>query len=134
VAQAVVNRDSPANAKKGVATMRKILLPLCFVLALALGGQALAGHQSTSKVTKVTVAMHDPGCHSFLVGGTYLKTLSVHGPASLLNADEATLIVAGKNGTKTVKVGKTMLLDRGVYRITMVKQAPDDNHLVLSVR
>ena len=114
--------------------MRTILLSLCFVIALALGGQALAGHQSTSKVTKVTVAMHDPGCHWFLVGGKYVKTLSVRGPASLLNTDEATLIVAGSRGTTTVKVGKTIVLGRGVYRITMVKQAPDDNHLVLSVR
>ena len=115
--------------------MRKFLLPLCFALVLALGaGQALAGHQSASKVTRVTVAMHDPGCHSFLVGGKYLKRLSVHGPASLLNTDEATLIVAGSHGTKTVAVGKTIVLGHGVYRITMVKQAPDDNHLVLSVR
>ena len=115
--------------------MRKILLPFCLLLALAVGGsQALAAHQSTSKVTKVTVAMHDPGCHSFLVGGKYLKKLTVNGPASLLNVDEATLIVAGSHSTKTVDVGKTIVLARGVYHITMVKQAPDDNHLLLTVR
>lgn len=116
--------------------MRKIVLPLCLVLlALAFGGsQALAGHQSPRNVTKVTVAMHDPGCHWFLVGGKFLKKLSVQGPASLLNVDEAPLIVAGSGGTKTVNVGKKIVLGHGVYHLTMVKQAPDDNHLVLSVR
>jgi hypothetical protein len=78
--------------------------------------------------------MHDPGCHAFLSHGMYLKKLSVSGPASVLNVDEAALIVAGTHGTKTVAVGKTVVLGRGVYHITMVKQAPDDNHLVLTVR
>jgi hypothetical protein len=115
--------------------MRKILLPLCLILALAVGGgQALAAHHSASAPTKVTIAMHDPGCHAFLVGGKYLKTLSVHGPASILNVDENTLIIAGNHSTKTVKIGKTIVLARGVYHITMVKQAPDDNHLLLTVR
>ena len=114
--------------------MRKILLPLCLFLALAVGSQALAAHQSARKLTKVTIAMHDPGCHAFLVRGKYLKTLSVSGPASILNVDEATLIVAGSHSTKSVKVGKTIVLAPGVYRITMVKQAPDDNHLLLTVR
>jgi hypothetical protein len=115
--------------------MRKTLLPLCLILALAIGGsQALAARHSASTPTKVTIAMHDPGCHAFLVGGKYLKTLSVKGPASILNVDENTLIIAGKSSTKTVKVGKTIVLARGVYHITMVKQAPDDNHLLLTVR
>ena len=115
--------------------MRKILLPFCLALALTVGGsQALAAHQSASKPTKVTIAMHDPGCHWFLVGGKYLKTLSVKGPASLFNIDEAPLIVAGNQSTKTIKVGKTISLARAVYHITMVKQAPDDNHLLLTVR
>jgi hypothetical protein len=115
--------------------MRKILLPFCLFLALAVGGgQALAAHHSAGTPTKVTVAMHDPGCHAFLVGGKYLKTLSVSGPASLMNVDEATLIVKGSHSTKTVKVGKTLVLGHGVYHITMVRQAPDDNHLLLTVR
>jgi hypothetical protein len=115
--------------------MRKILLPACLVLALAVGAsQALAAHRSASKPTKVTIAMHDPGCHAFLVGGRYLKTLSVTGSASVLNVDENTLIITGNQSTKTVKVGKTIVLGRGVYHITMVKQAPDDNHLLLTVR
>jgi hypothetical protein len=104
-------------------------------LALALGaGQALAAHRSAGTPTKVTIAMHDPGCHAFLVHGKYLKKLSVNGPASVLNVDEAALIIAGTHGTKTVAVGKTIRLAAGVYHITMVKQAPDDNHLVLTVR
>ncbi len=115
--------------------MRKTLLPLFLILALAVGGgQALAAHHSASTPTTVTIAMHDPGCHAFLVGGKYLKKLSVNGPASVRNVDENTLIIAGSHGAKTVKVGKTIVLARGVYHITMVKQAPDDNHLLLTVR
>jgi hypothetical protein len=33
-----------------------------------------------------------------------------------------------------VGVGKTLLLGKGTYAITMVGQAPDDNHLKLVVR
>ena len=48
--------------------MRKLLLlPLA---ALALAAPAAAGR------APLVVAMHDPGCHSFLVNGKYLK--SVH--------------------------------------------------------
>ena len=53
----------------------------------------------------------------------------------LLNLDEATLIVKGPGGTKHDKVGMTLkLTKKGVYKITMVKQAPDDNHLKLTIK
>jgi hypothetical protein len=78
--------------------------------------------------------MHDPGCHWFLVGGAYTKRLSVSGPISLLNLDEAALRVAGPSGSKLDPVGKKLTLGRGVYHITMVKQAADDNHLLLTVK
>ncbi|HEY8407935.1 MAG TPA: hypothetical protein VIK66_08160, partial [Gaiellaceae bacterium] len=81
----------------------------------------------------VTVAMHDPGCHWFLVGGAYKQHLAVSGPVSLLNFDEAPLRIAGPSGVTFEPVGKKLTLTRGVYRITMVKQASDDNHLVLTV-
>jgi hypothetical protein len=58
----------------------------------------------------------------------------VKGPARLLNVDEAALRVVGHGTTARVAVGKTVLLAKGSYAITMVGQAPDDNHLKLVVR
>jgi hypothetical protein len=80
--------------------------------------------------------MRDPGCHWFYVGGgpnhrQYVKAVVRNG---LLNLDEAALIMTGPGGTKIEPGGaKLTLWDRGVYAITMVKQAPDDNHLRLTV-
>ena len=51
----------------------------------------------------------------------------------LPNLDEAALEVAGHAGTKLDAVGKQLVLARGGYHITMVGQAPDDNHLKLVV-
>ena len=110
--------------------MRKLILPFAAALAAALAG---TGSAATTAKT-VTVAMHDPGCHWFLVGGTYKKSLTVSGPISLLNFDEAALKVVGPAGLKLDPVGKKLTLGRGVYHITMVKQAADDNHLLLTVR
>jgi hypothetical protein len=78
--------------------------------------------------------MHDPGCHWFAVGGKFLSSLTVTGPVKLANFDEAALIVAGPSGVKHDAVGKLLPLGPGTYRITMVGQAPDDNHLKLVVR
>jgi hypothetical protein len=77
--------------------------------------------------------MHDPGCHWFLAGGKYVKALTVKGPVALRNLDEAALKVVGSTGVKRDPVGKQILLARGVYKITMVGQAPDDNTLHLQV-
>ena len=64
----------------------------------------------------------------------YVKSLTRSGPVTLLNLDEATLIIKGPEGTKTERVGaKLTLMAKGTYHITMVKQAPDHNHLVLRV-
>jgi hypothetical protein len=53
---------------------------------------------------------------------------------TLLNLDEAAMIIKGPGGTKIEKVGaKLTLKAKGVYHLTMVKQAPDDNHLVLRI-
>ena len=47
---------------------------------------------------------------------------------TLVNYDEAALEIKGPGGTKIEKVGaKLTLRARGLYRITMVGQAPDDN-------
>ena len=115
--------------------MKKLTLSLMLVAALTLGvGQAL-GHAAHAKApTKVMVVMHDPGCHVFSVGGRFEKKLAVSGPARLVNFDEATLLVAGKGAVRRAAVGKSVLLGKGTYTITMVRQAPDDNHLRLVVR
>jgi hypothetical protein len=105
------------------------------VLSLAAAAMlSLAGTQAMAAGThKVTVVMHDPGCHWFAVGGTFKKTLSVKGTVSLANYDEAALKVVGPTGVKRDPVGKSIILGHGVYKITMVGQAPDDNTLKLTV-
>ena len=102
------------------------------LLALAAGQAVAAGHHSSTKT--VVVAMHDPGCHWFAVGGKFVKKLTVTGPVALANYDEAALKVAGPAGVKRDPIGKKVTLGRGVYTITMVGQAPDDNTLELIVK
>jgi hypothetical protein len=115
--------------------MRK---PLATLVVLAAGllalaaGQALAAARHSS-VKTVTVAMHDPGCHWFSVGGKFVKTLKVRGPVALANYDEAALKIAGPSGLKRDAVGKKITLGHDAYTITMVGQAPDDNTLRLVV-
>jgi hypothetical protein len=112
--------------------MRKLILIGIAALMFA----APAGAAPTTLI----IAMKDPGCHWFYTGGgpnhrKYVKTVVRSGPVTLLNLDEAALIVKGPGGTKTEPVGaKLTLKAKGVYKITMVKQAPDDNHLKLTVR
>ena len=108
--------------------MKKLAVITVAVVALLIGQGAAASTKT------VTVAMHDPGCHWFLVGGKYMKSLSVKGPVSLVNLDEAALKIAGASGVKLDAIGKKVALVRGTYRITMVGQAPDDNTLRLVVK
>ena len=90
--------------------------------------------------TQLIVAMRDPGRHWFYTGGgpnqrKYAKTVVRHGPVTLLNLDEAALKIKGPGGTKKQAVGaKLTLKAKGVYKITMVKQAADDNHLKLTIK
>ena len=114
--------------------MKALTLSIATMAVLALGATQALAHSSATHATKtVTVAMHDPGCHWFTVGGTYKTTLSVKGPIKLRNLDEAALEVTGAKGTQRDGVLKSLSLGRGVYHITMVGQAPDDNHLKLTV-
>jgi len=114
--------------------MKKIAMLYLAVALLAFGtGQAFA-HTTHATATKVTVVMHDPGCHWFSANGAFKTKLAVKGPAKLLNVDEAALKVVGAGTVQRVAVGKTALLGKGTYAITMVGQAPDDNHLKLVVR
>jgi hypothetical protein len=114
--------------------MKKIAVLYLAIALLAVGaGQAFA-HPTHATPTKVTVVMHDPGCHWFSVNGAFKLKLAVKGSAKLLNVDEAALKVVGAGTIRRVAVGKTALLGKGTYAITMVGQAPDDNHLKLVVR
>jgi hypothetical protein len=107
--------------------MRKLIF-------IAIAALVLAAPAAARKAPLV-VAMHDPGCHWFHVGGKYTKSVVRHGPVALLNQDEAALKIKGPGGTKLDRVGaKVTLRARGVYHITMVHQAPDDNHLTLTVK
>jgi hypothetical protein len=112
--------------------MRKLILTAVGALMLA----APAGAASPTLI----VAMKDPGCHWFYTGGgpdarKYTKTLVRTGPVTLLNLDEAALIIKSPGGTKKEAVGaKLALKAKGVYKITMVKQAPDDNTLKLTIK
>ncbi len=107
--------------------MQKLIL--IGIAALALAAPAAAGK------APLVIAMHDPGCHWFQVGGKYVKSVTRTGPVTLLNQDEAALRIKGPGGLELEPVGKKVTLRaRGTYRITMVHQAPDDNHLVLHVR
>ena len=112
--------------------MKKLILTLATLALFAFASvQALAA--TSHAATKVTVVMRDPGCHWFAVGKTFKTTLAVKGPVSLVNYDEAMLKIVGPTGVKRDPVGKSITLGHGVYKITMVGQASDDNHLKLTV-
>ena len=119
--------------------MRKFTLIAIAVLALAASAVATSAASATATKAPLIVAMRDPGCHWFYLGGgpnnrKYAKSVTRGGPVTLQNLDEAALIVKGPSGTKIMRVGtKLTLVAKGTYRITMVKQAPDDNHLILKV-
>ena len=118
--------------------MRKLILT--GIAGLALAASAATGTTAASGATKLIVAMKDPGCHWFYVGGgpnhrQFVKTVTRSGPVTLVNLDEAALIIKGPGGTRHEKVGAKLTLKlKGVYKITMVKQAPDDNHLKLTIK
>jgi len=88
----------------------------------------------------LVVAMRDPGCHWFYTGGgpnhrNYSLTAVHCGSVPLVNLDEAALKIKGPGGTKILPVGKRLMVTaKGVYGITMVGQAPDDNHLKLTIK
>jgi hypothetical protein len=125
--------------------MRKLIVTAIAGLSLLtaslmLVATAAARPATTAKATRLVVAMRDPGCPWFYLGGgpshrKYSKAVTRTGPVKLVNFDEDTLIVKGPGGTKHAKVGATLTLKaKGLYKITMVKQAPDDNHLKLTIK
>ena len=112
--------------------MRKLILTTLAALVLAAPAAAAPA--------KLVIAMRDPCCHWFYLGGgpthrKYVKTVVRSGPVTLVNLDEAALKIRGPGGAKIERVGaKLTLRAKGVYRITMVGQAPDDNHLKLTIK
>jgi hypothetical protein len=114
--------------------MKKVAVLYLAIALLAVGVGQASARSTHATPTKVTVVMHDPGCHWFSVNGAFKTKLAVKGSAKLLNVDEAALKVVGAGTVRRVALGKTVLLGKGTYTITMVGQEPDDNHLKLVVR
>jgi hypothetical protein len=120
--------------------MRTLTLTAIVGLMIAVPVATAASHLAAATPTKLIVAMHDPGCHWFYASGgpnhrKYAKTVTRSGPVKLVNLDEAALVIKGPGGTKHDKVGASLILKtKGLYTITMVKQAPDDNHLKLTIK
>lgn len=118
--------------------MRKAILIGIGTIALVAAAPFASG--GTTSTTKLVVAMHDPGCHWFYVGGgpnhrKFVKSVTRTGAVRLVNLDEDALVIKGPKGTVKEKVGATLTLKaKGLYKITMVKQAPDDNHLRLTIK
>jgi hypothetical protein len=119
--------------------MKISLIPLAVAATICAGafgaGQALANgtHQSTPPKT-LQIVMHDPGCHWFKVHGKYTRSAKVTGRVRLVNFDEDALKVMSRHAIQRVAVGKSIVVGRGQYVITMVGQASDDNYLRLTVR
>jgi len=119
--------------------MRKCILISMALLAFAASALMASAASAGANKGPLIIAMKDPGCHWFYVGGgpnhrQYMKSVTRVGPVTLLNLDEAAMVIKGPGGTKIEKVGaKLTLKTKGVYHLTMVKQAPDDNHLVLKI-
>ena len=119
--------------------MRTLMLISLAVVAFGASAVATSAAPAAATNAPLVIAMRDPGCHWFYLGGgpnhrKYAKSMVRSGPVTLLNLDEAALIVKGPGGTSLARVGgKLTLTGKGVYHITMVKQAPDDNHLLLRI-
>lgn len=94
---------------------------------------APARHAAMAPVTGLNVVMKDPGCHWFQTDAGLKASTSIKGPVRLMNMDEAALKIVGPSGTTIDHVGKSVVLQSGKYRITMVGQKPDDNKLKLAV-
>ena len=118
--------------------MRKLIL--IAVAGLMVAAPAAAGPSAKAGPTKLTVVMRDPGCHWFYLGGgpnhrRYATTVTRTGPVTLLNLDEAALKIKGPGGTRTERVGARLTLrGKGVYKIWMVGQEPDDKILKLTIK
>ena len=119
--------------------MHKFISISIAVLAFTAFAVATSSASVAASTAPLIIAMKDPGCHWFYTGGgpnnrRYVTSVTRSGPVTLLNLDEAAMIIKGPGGTKIEKVGaKLTLAAKGTYHLTMVKQASDDNHLSLKI-
>ena len=119
--------------------MHKFISSSIAVLAFTAFAVATSSASGAASTAPLIIAMKDPGCHWFYTGGgpnnrRYVTSVTRSGPVTLLNLDEAAMIIKGPAGTKTEPVGaKLTLKAKGIYHLTMVRQAADDNHLTLKV-
>lgn len=118
---------------------RTLTLSLLAAVAAAVALGAAAGVADAApgigSPKVVPIAMKDPGCHWFFTGGRYRSRLVVSGETTFFNTDESALVFKGPGLSRRLPVGSKLAISTpGTYRITMVGQAPDDNHLVLVVR
>jgi hypothetical protein len=114
-----------------------LIAALAAAVALVVAGIATASPARVHaiKAKAVNIVMADPGCHWFADGAKHYKAVSVARGTSFRNIDEAALIFKGAGFHKQLAVGKSLTITKaGTYHITMVKQAPDDNHLLLVVK
>src|SRR5262249_56803358 len=79
-----------------VPTVRKLILT-------GIAGLVLATPAAAAPTT-LMVAMRDPGCHWFYLGGrpgnrTFAKTVIRHGPLTLVNLDQASMMIMSPCGT-----------------------------------
>jgi hypothetical protein len=120
-----------------------VVLSLCTMITVAAhwsyrGTTVVAAptamHRAAPPVQNLNVVMHDPGCHWFQTANGLKLSTSIKGPVNLRNMDEAALKIVGPAGTVIEHVGSSVRLSAGHYKITMVGQASDDNHLKLNVR
>ena len=85
--------------------MRKIIPISIAVLAVAALAVASSAASGAANKAPLIIAMKDPGCHWFYTGGDpnhrhYIKSITRSGPVTLLNLDEAAMIIKGPGGTK----------------------------------
>ena len=121
--------------------MRKpVLIGIAGLMLAAPAAGLMLAAPAAAAPAQLIVAMKDPGCHWFYLGGgpnqrKYALSATRHGSVPLVNLDEAALKIKGPGGTKIEPVGaKLMLKAKGVYTITMVGQARDDNTLKLTIK
>lgn len=101
------------------------------VAAAAMLAFATPGRAATPPTLRVV--MHDPGCHWFAVAGKFTTHDTVSSPVRVLNLDINTLKATSGGTVQRIPIGHSLVLGPGRYVITMVGQAPDDNHLKLTV-
>ena len=118
------------------ATVKIATLGALAMLAVSWGvGSALSAGSTPVRAKQIVpIAMKDPGCHWFLVGGKYKAKLAVQGTTAFLNNDEAALIFKGAGFKQKVPVGHSITISKGHYKIRMVGQPSDDNVLKLVVK